>query len=144
MENTSKWRNQAFCFRMSIAFILLWFTVSFSLCLVFYFVIENEEIELFIVHLSTWLFIIPAIVSFGVFNTVPLIVDWMTQPLRQKQYCFDSPEIVHKESDGDRDKATTFNDTLSIHKSLLEKVPEEDNEKFMTNNNPYNKDERFA
>lgn len=117
-NGASKWRNQSFCFRLSVVFIALWFAISFSLCFVFYFVIESEEMELFVVNLSTWLFIVPAIVSFGIFNTIPLIIDWIMRPLES--------EDISSGSKGSADGKNMPNGTANIHKTLLQKVMNED------------------
>lgn len=95
MQNINKWRNQIFCFRVSILFILLWLAVSSAISLIFYFALDSDEsAREFIINFSTWLFVIPSITFFGLINTIPLIIDWVSKPLEQKEKELENTEVT--------------------------------------------------
>jgi hypothetical protein len=86
MLKINKWTNSIFCFRVSVLFVLIWLAISSAICLIFYFTFGSEDFaDGSIISFSTWLFVVPAIIFFGLINTIPLIIDWATKPLDLKE-----------------------------------------------------------
>jgi hypothetical protein len=82
MKENNIWDNQAFCFRISVIFVLVWLAISSSISLIIYLSFGNDLTDNNILEFSTWCFIIPAIIAFGLINAIPLMRDWLLEPFR--------------------------------------------------------------
>ena len=118
MNKDNIWTNQAFCFRLSLIFILVWLTLSSTISLVVYLSFNDDPTTSgIILEFSTWFFVIPAITGCGLINAIPLIIDWLLESTQIKN----QDEITTAGSK--KDKRSTSYSQLS---SKLEKPQHEE------------------
>lgn len=103
MKKSLIWRNQAFCFRMSLVFVFIWLAISSVTSLIIFFSIHQNNIPISVFEFSTWLFVLPAATFFGFTNAMPFILDWLFEPFEETSPALTPSEPQEAEDNEDED-----------------------------------------
>jgi|GEM_PF-5323033 len=115
MKKIQTWKNQTFCFKLSVIAILLWLVTSSTISIIIYSLEHQAPYRISI-------FVLPAIILFGLINAVPFILNWLSKPkIIENNHVENKKHDLHHTHKGHnkpRKNATSKNKANSSHKMI--------------------------